>query len=435
MKIKLLLLLSICLIGFSVYGQVDSAQPQAKEPLPKRYAFAKTYFGVDFNFTPSFGQSMYLNADGQLENFDRSGYITPHINIGATHFWGYADFYVSIGTANIKLGDDKVKVSPRAGTFTGFRIYPWKINDSNLRPFVGYKFSPFRYTQATLSDRSFKTTSSRGTLDLGVAYRSPKLYLYLAYNQLINPDTEVYVSRTQKVKTTYPNRFFTLGINWMMEATNYANRPVFKRMNDDFKGEISKGLFFGIGPSSAFPTTTSEYITTYYPFLNQFQQPAIFPDLSVGYHFTKPDIITALSFRFIPQTRKADKFELKITRTSLLLEAYKFVGDYHGFSPYIGGGVSYENLTLTESDNGIEIANIAQTKIVPVISTGWDIRPSRKGDYWILRTNVRYAPNLNLEHRNRKLNLELIEFNFIQFVFYPQRFKTYKKYLASKDFN
>ena len=429
MTMKFLLLFSICLVSFSVYGQTEPLKIGLDSTaVEKRLSFAKAYFGVDFNFTPDFGQSAYLNADGQLANFERSGYLTPYINIGGTHFWGHADFYVSIGTANIRLGEDKVKATPRVGAFTGLRIYPWKLNEGSLRPFIGYKFAPFRYSQNTLSDRTFKTTLARGTLDLGLGYRRPNFYLYLGYNRLVNPDTEIYVARNQKVKTTLPSSFFNLGINWSIETTEYANKPVFSRMHEDFKSSLSKGIFFGVGPSSAFPTASSDYVSTYYPFLDQLQQPAIFPDLVLGYHFTKPDIITALSFRWIPQTRKADEFKLKVVRTSLLLEAYKFLGDYHGFVPYIGGGMSYESLTLAESDGGSELTNISQTKVVPILSTGWDIRPSRKGDFWILRTNVRYTPSLNLEHGGRKLNLEFIEFNFIQFIFYPQRFKEFKNY-------
>jgi hypothetical protein len=39
---------------------------------PKRFAFAKAYFGVDFNYVSSYGESQYINSLGQIENFGRS---------------------------------------------------------------------------------------------------------------------------------------------------------------------------------------------------------------------------------------------------------------------------------------------------------------------------------------------------------------------------
>ena len=104
------------------------------------------------------------------------------------------------------------------------------------------------------------------------------------------------------------------------------------------------------------------------------------------------------------------------------------MGDYHGFSPFIGGGVSYENLRLRETDFGTEITDLTQNKWTPMITFGWDIRPSRKGDFWLLRANLRYAPNLSIDHLDKALSLEHLEFNFIQFVLYPQRMAAFKKY-------
>jgi hypothetical protein len=39
---------------------------------PKHFAFAKAYFGIDFNYVPSYGESQYINSLGQIENFGRS---------------------------------------------------------------------------------------------------------------------------------------------------------------------------------------------------------------------------------------------------------------------------------------------------------------------------------------------------------------------------
>lgn len=193
-----------------------------------------------------------------------------------------------------------------------------------------------------------------------------------------------------------------------------------------FSSSDKHGFFLGAGPSSPFPTNSSNYINEFFPFLDDKALPSIFPDVGIGYHFSKTDLVTAISFRPMQQNRKAYGFDQTIKRKSIIIETYKFLTDYHGFAPYVGLGFSYENLKLIEFDNLIKRADITENKISAALVFGWDIRPSKKGDWWILRTNLRYTPFLNIEHQTKKLSLQHIEFNFIQFVFYPHRFKRSK---------
>ena len=393
----------------------------------KRFSFAKMYMGLDVVHTPSFGSSSYLDPNNILEDFTRNSFSTPSVNIGATHFWGYADIYVSISTANIQTTKNTVKTNVDYGVFTGLRVYPWQLTDNKLRPFIGYKFSPFRYLQEDINGISSKQTKVKSVIDAGIGYRLPQGYFYLGYNRVINPELTTFISRAGNIETTYPSQFFNIGINWMLETTASANNDVNRQLNDLFSTSNADGFFFGIGPSSAFPLQSSDYITENYPYLDDLTMPTIFPDVSLGYHFTKHDVITSLAFRPITQIRSAFDFRQKVHRNSLVAEAYKVLGDYHGFSPYIGGGVSFENIKLTETDNGVEVNSTTENKIAPVLTFGWDIRPSRKGDFWVLRTNLRYAPTLGLEQNTDFLSLQHLEFNFIQFVFYPQRWKRFKE--------
>ena len=55
------------------------------------------------------------------------------------------------------------------------------------------------------------------------------------------------------------------------------------------------------------------------------------------------------------------------------------------------------------------------------LTFGWDIRPNRIQS-WILRTNLRWYPNLFLEvESNSKVSFDNLEFNFIQLIIYPNR--------------
>ena len=44
-------------------------------------------------------------------------------------------------------------------------------------------------------------------------------------------------------------------------------------------------------------------------------------------------------------------FEQIIKRNSLNFETYKYLWDYHGFVPHIGGGIAYEKIRLMETEN------------------------------------------------------------------------------------
>ncbi|MDE0470923.1 MAG: hypothetical protein OXH57_03195, partial [Ekhidna sp.] len=91
----------------------------------KRHKFAKTYFGVSNYIVPRLSIGRFLDTNEDIQSFNRNGFLSPAINMGATHFWGYADFYVSINTSDIKFRDDELSNSFRLGTFTGCRVYPF----------------------------------------------------------------------------------------------------------------------------------------------------------------------------------------------------------------------------------------------------------------------------------------------------------------------
>ncbi len=389
-----------------------------------RHGFAKSYFGISNFISPNITNPNFLNSDGSLQQFERSGFLSPAINIGATHFWGFADFYISISTVDLKFGSDDVSNGYSLGTFTGLRLYPISIQKNSIRPYLGFKFSPFSYKQTNELDQDFKHTSVKSTFDFGVGIQLEDFYFTMEYGKVVNPSFDTFLSRTVVSTDQFPSRLFQIGINYTIETTKIADAEINKASNKLFSSSNKKGFFIAAGPSSAFPTTTSSYITELYPFLDDRSFPAIFPDVALGYHFTKTDLITALSYRPIKQNRISYGFEQEINRTSLILEAYKFLMDYNGFVPYLGVGVSYENISLSEIDNEIEITQLRETKLSAAFVFGWDIRPSVKGDWWILRTNLRYYPFLKINYQDKNLSLQHLEFNFIQFVLYPERLKS-----------
>lgn len=399
------------------------------QDLSKRHSFATSYFGLDAIVVPHLSASAFLNAQGQAEKLDRSGYITPSVNIGATHFWGHADFFISISTIPFSFSDDRVENSIRMGTMTGMRLYPWAIQNEGLRPYVGYRFAPFRLNQESIVGEKYRRTSVKGMGELGLAWQTNGKYIYLGYHRVFNPDEEIYICRRETAVSAYPEGFFTLGVNLSLETTSGAYSPGIRELDTLLSHKNTLGFFLGVGPSAAFPTASSAYIQNDRPVLDDLSMPNIFPDFSLGYHFSKQDFVLAANFRPMVQEREAFGFEQRLRRNSLGVEAYKYLLDYHGFAPYLGIGYQANFMRFQEWINDDEVKDISSNQSTYHLVFGWDIRPGKKGDIWILRTNLRWTPDLDLPVNSSSLNMEYLEFNFIQIVLYPQRIKEYKKLL------
>lgn len=401
---------------FSIFSKQTNGQNWEK-----RHEFAKSYFGINNVLSSSLSNGGFINSQGEIESFIRNPFISQAINVGATHFWGYADFFVSINTTNIRFRNDKIENKFNFGTFTGLRVYPKPLYDYSVRPYLGYQFSPWRYEQENEDGSNFKVTKVKSTIELGLGYKTKNIYSTIGFNKSFNPNFETWITDANKISDTYPKYFFNLGINYSIETTKSASTENSKKSNNHFKNSNSKGFFSALGPSSSFPIKHSSYILNKYPYLDDKSFPNIFPDFSIGYHSFKNDFIIAVSARPMSQSREAFKTSINIKRRSINLEGYKFLFDYHGFVPYLGLGIAREKIKLTEIHDTSEYHEETNTSYSPNIVFGWDIRPSEFGDWWILRTNLRYFPQLKINKGANYLSLQHLEFNFIQLVIYPQK--------------
>ena len=145
-------------------------------------------------------------------------------------------------------------------------------------------------------------------------------------------------------------------------------------------------------------------------------------DFSLGYYLHKPDVNVAVNYRAYSHGADTYGVDQFLRRRSFGLEISKVLFDYHGFTPFIGPVVSAEQLRFRETFEELRTQDQEENKLGLGLTFGWDIRPTRLQS-WILRTNLRWYPNLNLELENEeKVNFSNLEFNFIQLVVYPGRF-------------
>ena len=83
-------------------------------------------------------------------------------------------------------------------------------------------------------------------------------------------------------------------------------------------------------------------------------------------------------------------------------------------------------MDLEEREGDVVVSEGTYVDMPWYLVFGWDIRPSERGDWWVLRTNLRIPPMLELDHDDHTWSLQHLEFNFIQLVVYPQRWKRAK---------
>ena len=333
---------------------------------------------------------------------------------------------MSINTVPVKLRKDSIKSSIYMGTYTGARVYPWSLeSNEGVKPYIGFKFSPWRYKQGETPESQFKKTQVKGMLDVGFGLTKKWSYFTLEATKLLSQEFDVFLStQNESILNYLPGWMISFGCNLSIETTGKASNEINTELNKQLSLNNSKGFFLGIGPSSAFPIGDSQDPNGEFAFLDDRSFPTIFPDMSVGYHFTKFDAILAFSGRKMTQRRSAYTYTQTINRNSLVLEGYKFLFDYHGFVPFVGGGIGYEVIELQEESlSSLDPTSNMYTETPVYLVFGWDIRPSEKGDWWLLRTNLRLPPQLAVQHDEQTWSLKHLEFNFIQFVLYPQRKK------------
>ena len=227
--------------------------------LKKRYSFAKSYFGAEFNYFYNLQPSSFLNGQNEVQTFERNNFITPAINFGATHFWGHADFFVSIATSSRKTSADKLDNSIRFRAITGMRIFPLAIKENSLRPYLSYKFAPIRINQSNAQGENYRKTQVKSILGAGIAYQMPKIYAYLGYDLIPNNQTSIYLSRNQTTTSSFPKGFVNFGINYSIEFTKGSYSHPIPQLDSLLRSKNTLGWFFGIGPSSAFPIKKSMF--------------------------------------------------------------------------------------------------------------------------------------------------------------------------------
>ncbi len=417
------------LVSTNLYGQTDSTYTRAY--LDKSTRFAWLTYGGDLNLLSGGTTQQFINGVKQSTDFGST--LVPRLTIGGIHFWGYADFYVTFPLSFLALQDipdglDEIEVSQ--GVETGVRLYPIKLQPKKLSPFLGSSFRRVRFSQESKDSNSDNgvPTYSRFIypIQLGLTYTSNKWHfsasLYYNYQNEFN----YFISQTETAAVKLNPVSFNLSLLRYIDSDRYMRtQRAVDQINKNYDVLKSQNLlsawFFAIGPSSALQMTKSSYLKENFPFFYNDYSATILPDLSFGRYFHNIDANLNLTYRTYGDRYKGFDSEIKIRRHSIGIESVKFLFNYLGFVPFVGPILSYENLRT--SVNGTDYN---EDKLALGITFGWDIRVTRTGTS-LLRTNLRYYPNLHMEVQGKKMRFDHLEFNFIQWVQFIGRKKALRK--------
>lgn len=393
-----------------------------------RHRFAQMNVGLDFQ--RSFGgQTTFLNSLDIPESMMLSSLQRSRILIGGTHFWGHADFYIAIPLYNPKLKSQNQEISFSSGVETVFKYYPWRIQHHRVSPFLGVSLAPFSFTQdnLNLSEKSGPDITRVGLPVVGgltLNHKSNLLEISVLYNY--SNKQNYYLSLYKRAQIQTPPVYISLSWRMMLETTISAEKDWESGKTKEITQVLAEkkklnGFFVGAGMSSAWWLGKSRY-DVYWNYAIPRKGISIMPDLALGYYLHKPDINFSSSFR--SYNYKSDTYGVnqKSVRQSFAFEVTKYLFDYHGFAPFVGPVVSFENLTFEEKYKNTVVTEIQDQLPGYGLTFGWDIRPNRLQSF-LLRTNLRYFPRLMLNENpgNYSVNFRNIEFNFIQLIIFPGR--------------
>jgi len=392
-----------------------------------RHRFAQMHLGLDLE-TSFGGLTTFINEQTNLESLNLKRTILPRFMIGGTHFWGHADFYIAIPLLFPKQTEDNQEIQFLRGTETVFKYYPWRIERNKIRPFIGVSVAPFYFEQKN-GNFDFGNGPELNHIGFpilaGITFNNRNNLFELGFAWNYANQQDYYISIDQQTPIQTPPVYMTLSYRYMFDTTLSAEKDWESGKTKETTKILANqrklnGFFLGAGFSSAWWLGESSYNKTDRPFIEPYGI-SLMSDFTFGYYLHKQDLNINSAYRGYRTSTNSYGAIQSLRRKSILLETTKYVFDYHGFAPFIGPAISYEQLSFIESFENELTHNLTEKKLAYGLTFGWDIRPNRLQS-WILRTNLRWYPMLSVEvEPNKEITFNNLEFNFIQLIIYPNR--------------
>ena len=306
------------------------------------------------------------------------------------------------------------------------RYYPWRLSYLKPRPYGGISVNTmlFGLESEMRGDRydGFVTTSLLG----GVAFAFKDWQVNAEWMWRADRQRTFFSDRATQEVLQLPRHYFSFGLVRYVDFTlqNEANKISGRteKLHQALKKDRKvNSISVGLAPSSAFFLKSPLYGSGDRRSLPDHRGEVMW-EFGLGYLLHNEGVHLGFSYRDYTSSVESYGLEHLFRRRSVALEALFFLLDYNGFVPFVGPSVSYERWGVAEFEGNRQVGNTRRTgKVSPGLVFGWDIVPSPI-DTWVLRTNLRYYPLQRIEDvEGKKSRVDQFEFNFIQFVLYPNR--------------
>ncbi|MEM6262947.1 MAG: hypothetical protein AAGI38_10600 [Bacteroidota bacterium] len=311
-----------------------------------RHRFAQLNLGVGYQ-TSLGGNVHFLDENGGIQAQSLGLFHGPRVLIGGTHFWGHADFYLSIPLFITGFSQNNQKVSASNGVESVFKFYPWRIQHNKIRPFIGASLAPFYFEQRN-ENLAFGNGPELDHIGVplhgGFTFNRNNHLVELGLMWNYNHEQAYYISRMERANVETPPFYVNLSYRLMIETTLSAEESwesgrtayVTEKLEEQKR---LNSFHLGVGLSSAWWLERSSYNEVNRPYV-EIPEVSIMPDVTIGYYLHKPDFQFAAAFRRYSSSTDSYGTVQELRRTSLVLEGTKFLFDYHGFVPFIGPAIS-----------------------------------------------------------------------------------------------
>lgn len=411
-----------------VFGTAERAVAQTGPEAASRFRFASTYVGLDVQGLPAGDAWMISGSGANPLAFDIPARGTARLTIGGLHFWGQADFYVAVPLASWGPEPDAaapVEVRSSRGIEVGGRVFAVPLRPGRLVPFAGVALAHLEYRQEQGGVSGPEYHYFRPAFQAGLAWMNALGSLEAGLQYVPSTEVDYPLSRTRTATIGLPSLGAWIGFKRHFDVT-MPNGP--QRASGQLAGAERRlaeqrpqsGFTLQVGAATAFTASASAHNAAVRPFLGERLPPAASPEFGIGYHMHPWDAAVNLSFRRYSQHQSGFGFEQEGRRTVLGVEAIKFLGDYHGFVPFVGPMLGLETVRFNEMTAGGQATGVQETAWRFGVVAGWDIRPTGR-EWWVLRTNIRYTPRAGVSTEQGRMAFDHIEVDFIQLVVYPQR--------------
>ncbi|HOY12696.1 MAG TPA: hypothetical protein PLY70_06125 [Saprospiraceae bacterium] len=407
----------------------DNLVAQNHSPTKQRLDFAKTYFEYGASYMPSFDGWSLLN--GESNPFTHASSLNQYLTWGGFHFWGHAEFYVTIPLKQGSLSkNEETQFELLHSVATGGRFYPWAVTSSKIRPYVGVNWGGLDFQQKIKPEANSTKLSKDFMLnyELGFIYNYKSLGFRIGANYFKDNKWLYPISKSVKAPISTPSYSVQLGILCAFDASKNGKSSQTEEWNSfprssplSYNANQFGNFFLGVGPSSSYSLAKSTYNQLQFPFLKDKLLSKNYFDISLGYQFNKANLFAAVSYRNPKYETSGFGVIQNIEKKSLALELNKYLTDYSGFAPYVGLNLAFDNLKYKADVDGKINAFNFPNRFEPGFTFGWDIVPGKTSEAIILRTNLRWFPFSDFDIDGKKFNFSQLEYNLIQVVFYPGR--------------